>query len=563
MIGLSPQDWYDKTSALTRAGDLVGALAAINAGLKTYPKEAFLWHAAGSVLLMQGLPVEAAEHFGKAFALEPKQFDHAVDQAIALSNADQSEEALRVLGKVEKKGTKFAHYCSTRANAERGAGNHAKAAKWYDRALKIEPSRPKALIGRANVALERGETSALKRFDKALAVDPGNPHLWLGKAQALDVEGDSAGALTIMRQITEQAPGFTDGLRYLAQLRHARGDEDFASHYAEATLKAPQDPNIPDGWCKTLAALDLNNQAQEVAAQARRTGPAAEYFALLEAVYAGASGDHDRADRIFTDLDWRSNDRSLHEARHRIRQHDFDHAERLLDTVLSEQPDDIGAWSLRDMLWRLTDDPRAEWLHGQSGLVQLLPLAGRSRVIDEAITALRELHANAPMPLGQSLRGGTQTRGTLFHRVESVLGDLQRAIRTTLEEYRAGLPPLDDSHPLLRHRDTPWKLAGSWSVRLTGGGDHHTAHIHPEGIVSSALYLVVPQGLGEAESSDQKGRLEIGRPPKDLGLDLPPLHSIRPEPGHLVLFPSTLYHGTTPFDADERMSVAFDVITQS
>ncbi len=560
MIGFSAQDWYNKASAASQTGDLVGALSAIRSGLKAYPEEAFLWHAAGSVLLMQGQPIDAAEHFGKAFALEPKQFDHAVDQAIALSNADRNEEALRVLGKIEKKGMKFAHYCSTRANAERGAGHLAKAAKWYDRALKIEPDRPKALVGRANVALERGESSALKRFDKALTVDPGNPHIWLGKAQALDVEGDREGALTVMRQIVEQAPGFTDGLRYLAQLRHASGEEDFASHYAEAARRTPQDPNIPDGWCKTLAALDFNAEAMEVAAQAREASPAGDYFALLEAVYGGASGDHDRAEDIFADLKWRSNDRSLHEARHRIRRQEFDHAERLLDAVLTEQSGDIGAWSLRDMLWRLTDDERAAWLHGQEGLVQLLPLAGRSRVIDDAIAALRELHENAPMPLGQSLRGGTQTRGTLFHRAESVLGDLHRAIRATLEDYRKSLPPIDDAHPLLRHRDAPWRLAGSWSVRLTGGGDHHAAHIHPEGIVSSALYLIVPEA---AQGPDQQGWLEIGRPPKDLGLDLPPLHSLMPQSGHLALFPSTLYHGTTPFEADERMSVAFDVVTQS
>ena len=560
MIGFSAQDWYNRASAASQTGDLVEALSAIRSGLKAYPNEAFLWHAAGSVLLMQGQPVDAAEHFGKAFALEPKQFDHAVDQAIALSNADRNEEALKVLGRIEKKGAKFAHYCSTRANAERGAGYHAKAAKWYDRALKIEPDRPKALVGRANVALERGEGSALKRFDKALTIDPGNPHIWLGKAQALDVEGNREGALTVMRQIVDQAPGFTDGLRYLAQLRHAGGEEDFASHYAEAARKAPQDPNIADGWCKVLAALDLNTEAMEVATQARKSSPAADYFALLEAIYAGASGNHDRAESIFADLKWSSHDRSLHEARHRIRRQEFDAAERLLDTVITDQPGDIGAWSLRDMLWRLTDDARAEWLHGQDGMVQLLPLAGRSRVIDEAITTLRELHENAPMPLGQSLRGGTQTRGTLFHRAESVLGDLHRAIHGTLEEYRKGLPPLDNSHPLLRHRDTPWRLAGSWSVRLTGGGDHHAAHIHPEGIISSALYLIVPE---PAEGPGQQGWLEIGRAPNDLGLDLPPLHCIKPQPGHLALFPSTLYHGTTPFDANERMSVAFDVVTQA
>ena len=34
---------------------------------------------------------------------------------------------------------------------------------------------------------------------------------------------------------------------------------------------------------------------------------------------------------------------------------------------------------------------------------------------------------------------------------------------------------------------------------------------------------------------------------------------VEPKVGRLVLFPSTLHHGTSPFPAGERISVAFDV----
>jgi hypothetical protein len=52
--------------------------------------------------------------------------------------------------------------------------------------------------------------------------------------------------------------------------------------------------------------------------------------------------------------------------------------------------------------------------------------------------------------------------------------------------------------------------------------------------------------------------LEIGRPPGDLAIKLEPIASFTPLPGHLVLFPSFLYHGTRPFGSGERLSVAFD-----
>jgi len=63
----------------------------------------------------------------------------------------------------------------------------------------------------------------------------------------------------------------------------------------------------------------------------------------------------------------------------------------------------------------------------------------------------------------------------------------------------------------------------------------------------------------ELDRSTQEGWLELGRPPPDLQMDLDPLATIEPEAGSLVLFPSYLYHGTRPFSAGKRLSVAFDV----
>jgi hypothetical protein len=97
----------------------------------------------------------------------------------------------------------------------------------------------------------------------------------------------------------------------------------------------------------------------------------------------------------------------------------------------------------------------------------------------------------------------------------------------------------------------------SWSVRLAGGG-FHAAHFHPGGILSSACYISLPNDL--AGNPEKSGWLEIGRPPPELGLDLPPLATFEPKAGHLVLFPSYLFHGTRPFAGGERLTVAFDLV---
>lgn len=550
------------------SGDAAGARALAEAARRAFPNDVPLADAAGDLAMKAGDPVAAEAHFAAACAAAPQVADYAVNRAIALQQLGRHGEAVALLAAHEDHGRRDARHASVRALSERALGHPGEAARWYDIALGLEPARPRALHGRARIALERGEADAVARFDRALAVTPGDADLWLGKAQALEVAGDVTGARTIAEQIAQQAPSYLAGLTFLAGLRLAAGEADFTAPFREAAARAPQDANIPAAHIETLAGLDYAAEAADIAAEARRRFPGEGHFALLEAIHAGSAGDFARAEAIFASLADQRPLRFLHEARHRLRGRDPEAAERLLVRVLADDPWSISAWALRGMAWRLAGDPRAAWLHDQPGLVQLRPLVAREGLVAEAIGELRRLHAGSSMPLGQSLRGGTQTRGILFHRTEPVLAELHQAIRATLETYRDQLPPRDDTHPLLRHRERAWQLLGSWSVRLTGGGggagDYHTAHIHPQGIVSSALYLVVPE---EAADADRKlGWLEVGRPPPDLRLDLEPLRVICPQEAHLALFPSTLYHGTTPFGASrradaERMTVAFDVVT--
>jgi hypothetical protein len=70
------------------------------------------------------------------------------------------------------------------------------------------------------------------------------------------------------------------------------------------------------------------------------------------------------------------------------------------------------------------------------------------------------------------------------------------------------------------------------------------------------LYIALPD---EAQWSDgHAGWLSLGES-TDLGINLPPIRLVEPKQGRLVLFPSTMWHGTRPFDAGERLTVAFDV----
>jgi hypothetical protein len=211
-------------------------------------------------------------------------------------------------------------------------------------------------------------------------------------------------------------------------------------------------------------------------------------------------------------------------------------------------------WPYAAAAWRLTGDPRWHWLEGDERLVGIYEIAEKLPPLEQLAATLRRLHTTSGQPLAQSVRGGTQTDGNLFHRIEPIIVELREVIRATIEEHAAQLPPSDPAHPTLGSVRSPIAFTGAWSVRLQAGG-HHANHVHPMGWLSSALYIVLPPDLGETEA----GWLALGEPDAQLKIDLPPVRLVEPRPGRLVLFPSTMWHGTRPFDRGERMTVAFDV----
>jgi hypothetical protein len=241
------------------------------------------------------------------------------------------------------------------------------------------------------------------------------------------------------------------------------------------------------------------------------------------------------------------------EMRHRIRCGDYAQAAALGEAARAREPWDVATWAMTGLLWRLLEDPRAQWLLGQEGLVAARELPLSRPQLDAIADRLRRLHTTRAHPPGQSLRGGTQTRGLLFEREEPEVALLKAAIERAVGEYWDALPPQDGAHPLLRHREARPRFAGSWSVRLTGGG-FHIAHYHPNGVLSSACYLVVPQARAPME-----GWLEIGGPPEGMNLVIEPVRRIEPRPGLMALFPSFFFHGTRPFAEGERLTVAFDI----
>lgn len=239
-------------------------------------------------------------------------------------------------------------------------------------------------------------------------------------------------------------------------------------------------------------------------------------------------------------------------ARILLRQGDPSGAETAAARATRLAPQDQLGWTLLGTAWRLLDDPREAWLCRYDELVMPLDIALPTG-LEAALTARHRAGLN---PAEQTLRGGTQTPGSLFHSPDPVILDLARTIHAAIEAHLATVRR-EAGHPFLARNTGAIAFSSSWSVRLADQG-FHVGHMHAAGWLSSALYVALPDSIGAGSG---EGVLTFGVPDAELGLDLSPRRIVEPRVGRLVLFPSYLWHGTTPFHSPQpRLTVAFDAL---
>ena len=96
-----------------------------------------------------------------------------------------------------------------------------------------------------------------------------------------------------------------------------------------------------------------------------------------------------------------------------------------------------------------------------------------------------------------------------------------------------------------------------WSNRLKKEG-YNKSHIHPSGWLSGVFYLKIPSKIKNNEAG-----IEFSLHGSNLKIknnDIPK-KNFTPRAGDLIMFPSSLFHKTIPFESnEERICIAFDII---
>lgn len=155
------------------------------------------------------------------------------------------------------------------------------------------------------------------------------------------------------------------------------------------------------------------------------------------------------------------------------------------------------------------------------------------------------------------LTNGQQSAGNLFKRNEASFQTLANLIKKEFLAYKNHFSGAGCE--LIQSFPDELEFTSSWYVKMQQGG-HLSAHIHEIGWISGAVYLAMPNTNG------LEGAFEYGTHGDEYPLKQPenhakfPVKQIIPNVGDIVLFPSSLFHRTIPFNSvDKRICIAFDL----
>ena len=440
-----------------------------------------------------------------------------------------------------------------RALALRDLDRRREALGAFEHALSLAPDQPKLVLGLAQTRYEAGLPS-VDLFIRAAHLRPNDSEILLSLAHALMTEGRREEAIAGMEALLRGSPEWIQGQEFLAHARYTSGErESFARSFHDALRQHPRNIALRRSAVQLLHSAGFSDDALALIAEGQRLMGDQPVWTLHRAIIDADHGDLTAAAPLFAKLS------EIDDLAVQVRRMRFFIQSRMPEEALYlferyRSHEHVSHFlPYASIAWRWLGEPEWERFEGDERQVGVHDLADRLPSLDDLAAYLRSVHRARSQQLDQSVRGGTQTEGLILSHVDPVIEQTSAAIRAAVNEYVAQLPPADPSVPLLSApRNRPVRFSGSWSVLLRSGG-FHSNHIHPMGWISSALYIALPEADGEC------GWLTLGEPQQELGTGLGPFRKVEPKPGRLVLFPSTMWHGTVPFEAGERLTIAFDV----
>jgi Tfp pilus assembly protein PilF len=485
--------------------------------------------------------------------------------ALSANKNEDAEIAFKKVISLEKSNPTAWHGLGS---AQRALGKLAKAVEAFEETLKIAPNNGAVWINLGVIKRLQGDNEAAETcFDAAQKTGFEGPELLDGRASILLDCGKTEEGIKLYHEICQTYPDYVPGHEALAKaLYQTSPDINPNEAIRIAANNQPENVGLQMGFLKFLSEQKKWDEYLERVEKFKQNLP--EPIVLFsKAVGLDGLDRLDEARPFFEkSVQMMPDNENLQVAymRFLLRDKNPELMASVAEEFVKQFPNDQTAWGYLGLAWRLLDDPREDWLHRYDEFIQPLQIDIPDGFKSEEDFAhaleqtLLPLHQAKKEPVDQSVRTGTQTSTNLFGNPEGNIKLVSEAILKAIIEYQRHLPD-DETHPFLGRKSDLLRFIGSWSVRLRQSG-FHISHIHGEGWLSSAFYVVLPPSVKEGQK-DKQGWIQFGCPQEDLGIDIEPRRFIQPKVGCLAVFPSYTWHGTIPFDDDSpRMTMAYDVV---
>ena len=519
------------------AGRLAEAEAAARAILQNDPRQPDALHVLGVVAASTGHGAQALELIGRAIAGRAQNATFHFSHGNVLQGVGRAEDARAAFARALALQPDFVEAQFNLALTLERLGRPDEAVRAYERSAALTPGLFQAHVNLGNLyqSLYRHE-AAVEAYGRALAIDPALAEARSNLGNALMALGRSEEALAALRDAVARRPDFAMGHFNLGvALQREEQLEAAARAYRQAL---GLDGGLVEGHYNLGTALRALGRLEEAEAVLRRAIELDPEHAQATAHLAGVLLEHG----------------------------DGDQALALCEAYLGRHPGNSSLLCLKALVQVETGREEVhEELLDLDRLVRptrLESVPGYNDVahFNQALAAHVEAHPTLSYaPPDNATRKGWHT-GNLAAGADGPIAALAEQIEAAARAYRRAVPP-EPGHAFLASLPENWRLT-IWSVVLDAEG-HQLPHIHPTAWLSGVYYAQVPEVVAR-EAGQQAGWIEFGRPgPPHRSRILPPLKTLQPEDGLMVLFPSYLYHRTIPFTGEgRRISVAFDLIAQ-
>ncbi len=551
--------------ALSKAGKHTEARDALRRACELEARDAECWNALGNIEKQLGDGKAAIAAYEQAIA-KNGSYEPAYRNLSGLYLENNlSRKVGSLIAKWQVKFPRSAFLQEFLGDSLKKERKYADALERYEAALASNPQSLKAWYGRASCLIELGRANdTLQICDALIKNGWNNPEIHYLTGRALLQSGSASSAETYFKQAADA--GSIDGATDLVNLHWMTGRSKDAEHTAREIIQS------------SGTTADQKRAILSQTLEMERFDLCLEMCAVIT--------------RLFPDIRVRD-----FEARALNWLGEYDSAFEISDTEYQRDPDnpmnayvqviqcfatgrydlalDISAiWRDRNPLnqlwialqgdaWRMLGDERHDWLCDYENLVLPLQLplpAGFADHDDFHTRFVEQIHGQTEFkdyPLGQSLRAGIQSPRDLKYDGSQEVQAYIQALQAPIEAYVSRLGT-QQAHPLMRRNSGDFFIQGIWSVLLHAGG-RHVSHVHPEGWISSAYYMVVPEET-DRDKDAKPGWIHFGEPPHKIYDEAPPKKWIQPKPGTLVLFPSYMWHGTNPVSgASPRITAPLDI----